>query len=94
MVGIYAAVTRRGMSGRVFGPEEKLERMEALRAYTIRGAYLTREEADKGSLEPGKLADFIVLSADPLAAADEDILGIEVLETYLGGRRVYARGGG
>ncbi|MFV2089320.1 MAG: amidohydrolase, partial [Pseudomonadales bacterium] len=89
MVGIYAAVTRKGMSGRVFGADEKISRIEALQGYTLGGAYLTREEDDKGSLVPGKLADLIVLSADPLAVADEDLLTIEVLQTYLGGDLVY-----
>lgn len=91
MTGIYAAVTRRGMSGRVFGAQEKLSRMEALQAYTLKGAYLTREEQQKGSLTPGKLADFVVLSADPLAVADEDLLSIDVLQTYLGGKLVYKK---
>jgi predicted amidohydrolase YtcJ len=79
------------MSGRVFGAQEKLSRMEALRAYTLKGAYLTREEQQKGSLTPGKLADFVVLSADPLAVADEDLLSIDVLQTYLGGKLVYKK---
>jgi hypothetical protein len=89
-VGLYAAVTRRGMSGRVLGPDERIGMAEALRAYTARGAWLTREENDKGTLEPGKLADFIVLSADPLMLAGEDILELAVLETWLGGQRLFA----
>jgi hypothetical protein len=91
MVGIYAATTRRGMSGRIFGPQEKLTRSEALRAYTVGGAWLTWEENEKGTLEPGKLADFIVLSADPLTIPDEAIMGIEVLETWLGGNLVFEK---
>jgi predicted amidohydrolase YtcJ len=91
MTGIYAAVTRKGMSGRIFGAQEKLSRIEALQAYTLKGAYLTREEQQKGSLTPGKLADFIVLSADPLTVADADLLSIEVLQTYLGGKLVYRK---
>jgi predicted amidohydrolase YtcJ len=91
LVGIYAAVTRKGMSGRVFGDREKISRMEALRGYTIGGAYLTREESQKGSLEPGKLADFIVLSGNLLAVPDEQILQTNVLKTYLGGELVYSR---
>ncbi len=89
-VGLYAAVTRRGMSGRVFGADERMTMMEALRAYTSKGAWLTREENDKGTLAPGRLADFIVLSADPRSLAEEEILQLQVLETYLGGRRLYA----
>ena len=91
IVGVYAAVTRRGMSGRVFGPGERLTVVEALRAYTTLGAYLTREESSKGTLAPGKLADMIVLSADPLQTEPDDLLTVEVLETYLGGDLVYQR---
>jgi predicted amidohydrolase YtcJ len=89
-VGLYAAVTRRGMSGRVFGADERLSMQEALAAYTVKGAWLTREAEEKGTLEAGKLADFIVLAADPLTMAPDDILDLEVLATYLGGNRVYA----
>lgn len=90
-VGIYAAVTRKGMSGRVFGPGEAISRTEALKAYTSKGAWLTREEDSKGMLVPGMLADLIVLSADPLSVPDAELLNIEVLETWLGGQRVYSR---
>lgn len=90
-VGLYAAVTRKGMSGRVFGAGERLSTAEALRAYTVDGAWLTREEAVKGSLEVGKLADFIVLPADPLSLPADELRHLDVLETWLGGRRVYAR---
>lgn len=90
-VGVYAAVTRRGMSGRVFGPEEAISREEALKAYTSKGAWLTREETIKGVLAPDMLADLIILSADPLKVAEEEIMNIQVQETWLGGQRVYAR---
>ena len=89
MTGIYAAVTRKGMSGQVYGEGEKLSRMEALRGYTTLGAYLTFEEDRKGTLEPGKLADMIVLSADPLTVPESAILNIDVLQTYLDGNLVY-----
>jgi len=88
-VGLYAATTRKGMSGRVFGPEERLTHLEALKGYTVKGAWLTREEHEKGTFEPGRLADFVVLSADPLTIASEDFLKLQVLETWLGGQRVY-----
>lgn len=91
MVGLYTAVTRRGMSGRVFGADEKLSIEEALRAYTRNGAYLTFEEDIKGTLEAGKLADFIVLSEDPRSLDPERLLELEVDATYLGGRLVYRR---
>ena len=90
MTGIYAAVTRKGMSGRVFGSEEKLSRFEALRAYTALGAFLTFEEQRKGTLEVGKLADMIVLSADPLSVPEDQLRDITVESTWLGGNLVYA----
>ncbi len=89
MVGIYAAVTRKGMSGRVFGAEERITRLEALKGYTIHGAYLTRDEHSRGTLEAGKLADMIVLSGNPLTVPEDDIMQLEVLATYLGGRLVF-----
>lgn len=91
MVGIYAAVTRKGMTGRVFAKEEALTVMEALQAYTLYGAYLSFEEDRKGSIEPGKLADMIVLDADPLTIDPAQIMDIEVLQTWLGGRLVFDR---
>jgi predicted amidohydrolase YtcJ len=91
MTGIYAAVTRQGMSGRVFGADEKLTRLEALRGYTTLAAYLTFEEDRKGTLEPGKLADMIVLSANPMTVPAQQLLDIEVLQTYLNGNLVYEK---
>lgn len=88
-VGLYAAVTRKGMSGAVYGAEEALTMAEALRGYTVNGAWLTREETSKGTIEPGKLADLVVLDKDPLSIDPEQILDLQVLQTYLGGRLVY-----
>lgn len=90
MVGIYAAVTRKGMSGRVFGPDEAITVEEAIAGYTIKGAYLGFNEDIKGSLEPGKLADMIVLSQDILTVDVEEIMDIEVEQTYVGGELVYS----
>jgi len=91
MVGIYAAVTRKGMSGTVFGEEEKLTVMEALRGYTLYGAWLNFEEDRKGSIEPGKLADMIVLDQDILTIDPDHIMDINVEQTWLGGKLVYER---
>ncbi|MCB1685699.1 MAG: amidohydrolase family protein [Pseudomonadales bacterium] len=91
LTGIHAAVTRKGMSGRVFGAGERLTVAEALRGYTTLGAWLTREESSKGVLAPGMLADMIVLSENPLLVDPDDILRIEVLKTYLGGRTVFEK---
>ncbi len=91
MVGLYAAVTRKGMSGEVYGPEERITMEEAITGYTAKAAYLTREENVKGTLEPGKLADIIVLSDDLLTIDPEKILDVEVLMTIVNGRVVFER---
>lgn len=91
MVGLYAAVTRKGKSGAVYGADEALTIQEALRGYTRNGAYLTREERLKGTLEPGKLADFTVLNEDILTLDPSKLLGVQVDLTVLGGRVVYER---
>ena len=91
MVGLYAAVTRKGMSGTVFGEEESLTVMEALRGYTLYGAWLSFEEDRKGSIEPGKLADLIVLDQDILTIDPDHIMDINVEQTWLGGKLVYER---
>ncbi len=90
-VGLYVAVTRKGMSGTVYGPEEKVSMEEAIRMYTLNGAILTFEEKTKGSLEPGKLADMIVLDSDPLTMDPEDLLSMNVDMTIIGGKVVYER---
>lgn len=91
MVGIYAAVTRKGLSGRVFAADEALTVMEALQAYTLYGAYLSFEEDRKGSIEVGKLADMIVLDQDILEVDAAHIMDIRVDQTWLGGKLVYER---
>jgi len=91
MTGLYAAVTRKGMSGKVHGAEEALTIQEALVAYTHKGAWLTFEENQKGTLEPGKLADFIVLSTDPVKINPDGLMDVRVDETWLGGIQVWSR---
>jgi hypothetical protein len=91
MVGIYAAVTRKGMTGNVYGQEEAITREEAIRAYTASGAFLNFEENVKGSLQSGKFADMIVLSDDILTVDEEKIMDILVEQTYVDGKLVYSR---
>jgi len=85
----YATVTRRMDDGRQFYPDQCLSRMEALRSYTLNNACFSFEESDKGSLEPGKLADIAVLSRDLLTAPEEELLDTRVLYTIVGGRISY-----
>jgi predicted amidohydrolase YtcJ len=91
MVGLYTAVTRKGMSGTVYGPDEAVSIQEAIRMYTAHGPYLTWEEKVKGTLEPGKLADLIVLDSDPLTMPPENLLHAKVDLTIIGGKIVYDR---
>ena len=71
------------------GTKQKVSREEAIQMYTINGAYLTFEEDIKGSLEPGKLADMVIIDRDILTCPDDDIKDTVVLETILGGKTVY-----
>lgn len=89
-LGMSIAVTRqpRRFDGSLH-PEQKITREEALRLYTINNAFLTFEEKEKGSLEVGKLADFVILKNDLLSCPEAEIADIEVHETYLAGQRVF-----
>jgi predicted amidohydrolase YtcJ len=86
LAGIADMVTRRTETGAPFGPEEAITPAQALRAYTSGSAYATFTEADRGTLAPGKLADFAVLSGDPTATDPARIPGITVLATVVGGQ--------
>ena len=93
LLGIYAAVTRQTLDGAPAGgwyPEERIDVETALRAYTINNAWAADEDAIKGTLEPGKLADFVVLDRSPFEVTPEAIRDIRVLRTVVGGRTVYA----
>jgi predicted amidohydrolase YtcJ len=90
-VGVYAAVARKTVAGRQFDPAEKLTRQEALRCYTSWAAAVTGHAASRGSLEPGKLADLIVLDRDPLSGSDEELRDTVVTRTMLAGEWVYER---
>ncbi len=84
---MYAAITRKRLdTGQEFYPEQKLSRMEALRSYTIWNAYAAREEKLKGSLEPGKLADFIVLDRNLIQCTDEELAMAKVQKLFLAGQ--------
>jgi predicted amidohydrolase YtcJ len=90
--GLFAAVTRQDRKGFPAGgwmPDQKLTRAEALHSFTLGGAYAAFEERDKGSLEPGKLADFLVLEQDLMTVPELEIPKIRVRMTVLGGRTVF-----
>jgi len=90
-LGIWTTLTRHPRwMGESLRPEQIIERADAIRLYTINNAWLTFEEKEKGSLEPGKLADFIVLDRDILTCPIDDVRETRVQETWLGGRRVYS----
>lgn len=88
---MWATVNRTSRSGKVMGAGERVTPLEALEAITIWGARQHFEEKDKGSIEVGKLADFAILSANPLAVDPQTINTITVLETIKEGKRVYKR---
>ena len=89
--GMWMAVTRETADGTVFNPEQRVTREEALRMWTWNAAYLSFEEDVKGSLEPGKYADFAILDRDILRCPPGELRGTQVLETVLGGRTVFKR---
>ncbi len=87
----YAAVTRKTSDGEVFYGKQKLTRLQALRTMTINGAYAAFEEDIKGSLEVGKLADFVVLNNNLLEVPENQLLETEVLYTVVGGKILYEK---
>ena len=89
LLGIQACVTRTDQDGNVWGEKQRVSVEEALRIYTLHGAYASFEEAMKGSIEPGKLADFTVLGQDPRAVDPLTIKDIPVQMTVIGGTAVH-----
>ncbi|MDG1865466.1 MAG: amidohydrolase [Woeseiaceae bacterium] len=87
----YSSVTRRMIDGQAFYPEHKMTREEALQTYTINNAYAAFEENYKGTLSPGKYADFIVLSNNLLTIEDSDIPSTTIDMTFVGGELKYQR---
>jgi predicted amidohydrolase YtcJ len=94
MQSIYAAVTRATLDGKNpdgWVPEQKLSVKEAVEAYTVGSAYAEFQEKDKGSIAPGKLADFVILSADIFSIDPRAIRDVKVVTTIVGGRIVFQR---
>jgi predicted amidohydrolase YtcJ len=91
LMAIQSMVTRKDYAGRVWGENQKVSVDEALKIATLHGAYASYEEASKGSITPGKLADFAVLERDPHEVDPDRIKDIRVVRTVVGGRTVHPR---
>ena len=92
LYGFYAAVSRKDQKQfptNGFQKENALSREQALRAMTIWAAYSNFEENEKGSIEKGKFADFVVLEKDLMQANENNLYSIKVLQTYVAGERVH-----
>lgn len=89
LMALQSMVTRKDYAGRVWGPSQRITLDEALRVCTVHGAYASFEEAEKGSITAGKLADFVVLARDPHDVDPDQIKDIRVVRTVVGGRTVH-----
>ena len=90
--GIWASVARKEFrTGQVIAPEERVSVLQALEMYTRNPAYIGFEENQKGSLESGKLADFIVVDRDVLTVPTDELKDVQVLKTFVGGELVYLK---
>jgi hypothetical protein len=88
-MAIQGMVTRTGWDGKTWGANQRIGVAEALRVNTLNGAYNSHEERIKGSITPGKLADFVMLAEDPFTVDKQKIKDIEVVRTVVGGKTVY-----
>lgn len=91
ILAIHNAVNRRTLGGRVLGEDLRISVMDAIKAVTINGAYQYFEEDTKGSIEEGKVADFVILDKNPLEVDKEHLKDIKVLETIKGDKVIYKR---
>jgi predicted amidohydrolase YtcJ len=89
MMALQSSVTRTDSKGTVWGPRQRISVEEAIRVGTMHGAHASFEEGLKGSLEPGKLADLVVLGQDPLRVDPSKLISVPVERTMVGGRWVY-----
>jgi hypothetical protein len=89
LMGIQGMVTRKGWDGTTWGVNQRISVDEALRINTLNGAYASSEETIKGSITPGKLADFVVLADDLHTVDQEKIKDIHIVRTVVGGKTVY-----
>jgi predicted amidohydrolase YtcJ len=90
IMNMWIAVNRTSSSGKVLGADQAISPLQALKAYTIHAAYQFGMDKDAGTLEVGKLADFVILDQNPLKIDPRDIRDVRVLATVLGGRVTYS----
>jgi predicted amidohydrolase YtcJ len=90
LMALQAMTTRKGWNGEVWGANQKISLDEALRVHTFNGAWDTKEDGIKGSIRPGKLADYVVLADDPHLVDPERLKDIKVVRTVVGGQTMYA----
>jgi len=86
---MWTAMNRTTRTGVVLGADQRLTAAQALKAITLDSAYEYMEEMTKGSIEPGKLADFAILSGNPITTQGDAIKNIKVLETIKEGKSIY-----
>ena len=91
MFMLWSAVNRISRAGAEIGLDQRVTPLEGLKAMTIWAAEQYGEQASKGSLEPGKLADMVILSANPLKVVPEAIKDIQVLQTMKEGKTIYSK---
>jgi predicted amidohydrolase YtcJ len=89
MMALQSEVTRTDSKGTVWGPQQKVSLEEAIQVGTSNGAYASYEEGLKGSIEPGKLADLVVLGRDPFKTEPSQLINIPVERTMVGGKWVF-----
>ena len=90
-MAIQSMVTRKDYDGNVWGPRQRVTIDEALTIATINGAYASHEEHVKGSITPGKLADFVILEKDPHDVNADSIKDIKIVRTVVGGKTMYPK---
>jgi len=92
LMAIQSMVTRKDYRGREWGPNQKVTIDEALKIATVNGAYASYEETTKGSITPGKLADFVILERDPHDVLPDEIMKIKIARTVVGGKTMFPVG--
>jgi len=92
MMAIQSMVTRKDYKGKEWGTNQKVTVDEALKIGTINGAYASHEENVKGSITPGKLADFVILEKDPHEVNPDEIKDIKIVRTVVGGKTMHPKG--